>query len=261
MKLRKITAFAAAVMIAASASVLPVFAEDAAPAETAPAETAETAPAAEETSEESAPAEKHPEGIAEIDGKVFCFDKNGEKITGQWATDSEGNKFYFRKDGERAENISLLLDGRLFKFDEKGTVVYSDPTLESGETTFTPPVLGSRASDLFSTPGIVLWKKGKARTDAYAYNAYTFIMGRKCPLTFEFDKYNTLTAWYIDIPASENEQLTMLNWLMALWGTDCEIDEENRAAYWYYTDDGSGEKRGIAAAFSNDMLSISTIKF
>lgn len=249
MKLKRFAAFAAAFMLGISSAVLPAYADEEAPAETA------------QTAEAPAAAEKHPEGISISDGKTVCYDKNGEMLKGQWYTDSEGNKSYFRKNGERAENISLMLDGRLFRFDEKGAAVYSDPTPESGVTTFSPFPIGTRFSDIYGSDGIVFWERGKARTDAYAYNAYTFIKGRKCPLTFEFDKHNCLTAWYIDIPATEEEQYNMLNWMIALWGVDCDIDEDNRVAYWYYTDDGSGEKRGIAAAFSDDMLSVSTIIF
>ena len=191
------------------------------------------------------------------DGKTYCLDSDGENMTG-WIKNSEGKSYYFRKSGELAENITLLLDGRFYRFGDGGEVLYGDPAQGSADTTFRPPVIGETYREIYDRCGVVYWRKAVPRTDEYAFNAHTFINGRKCPMTLEFDRTGHLSAWYIDIPADKDEQKIIFNWLVSFWGENYETDDNN-VYYWYYT--VGDDLRGVAASFESDKLSVSTIAF
>ncbi len=245
MKISKLSALLPAAVIALSICALPVGAEDA-PAETAAAETAETA---------EAPAEPAKNGIVEENGSTYYY-ADGEMKTG-WVTVA-GERYYFRKNGEKAVNIKLLLDDKYYVFGADGKVIYSDPEPETGETSFRPPIFGESAESIYGRCGITCWQAAQPRNGSYAYNARTFINGKKCVMTLEFDSRAKLMAWYIDIPADDAEKKLLLNWLIALWGENYEQDE-NGVFYWYYSTDD--ENRGMAASFEDEIVSVSAIRF
>ena len=61
-------------------------------------------------------------GFFTYNGKKYYADSKGRVYYKKWVTKS-GKRYYLRATGERAANVTLKLNGKIYKFDSKGLVV------------------------------------------------------------------------------------------------------------------------------------------
>ena len=62
-------------------------------------------------------------GFQEVDGKVLYFDAEGKQVLGRFVTVDNHTYYLDPKTGEKYTNRSVLIDGKLYTFDQEGHVV------------------------------------------------------------------------------------------------------------------------------------------
>lgn len=129
--------------------------------------------------------------------------ENGSFVTG-WVSDTAGNRFYFCKDGTRAENKTMIIKDEIYRFDERGRVITDEVDVQSITSAF-------EGYDFAAHCTVTLGQRGQANAKLIGHGPLTYeadaVIGQgidgsvySAKVFSSYDNNGYLFAWGMLIP-------------------------------------------------------------
>lgn len=129
--------------------------------------------------------------------------EDGSFVTG-WVRDTAGNRFYFCKNGIRAENKTFIIKDEVYRFDERGRVITDEVDVQSLTSVFEGYDFGTHCT-------VTLGQKGQANAKLDSHGPLTYetdaVIGMDADgnnyavkVISSYDNNGNLFAWGMLIP-------------------------------------------------------------
>ncbi len=180
--------------------------------------------------------------------------EDGSFVTG-WVRDTAGNRFYFCKNGIRAENKTFIIKDEVYRFDERGRVITDEVDVQSLTSSFEGYDFGTHCT-------VTLGQKGQANAKLVGHVPLTYIADAVIGIDgygsnyaanvfSSYDNNGNLFAWGMLIPLGEGGKdifdgtVGVFKEMYSDYGSYMEVDNgviyivDSMVLYMSYEDDDS----------------------